>query len=263
MVRKTLTYSQRRDVYESLNRREEQLVDRLQGIPSGQSHPSNWNKRLNEPKRYEIATVFIDIDHFTDYLIRNGPKATLYMVGLFIPEAMRVINEYDGHFEKNTGDGLLAYFGFGKSAEESVADVLQYITTIRWILSNEVNPRLKQKEIEPVTVSSGATFGEVYLAEIGTPSRDSSLKRLTAVSTQVNSAFQLETQATDDEHLVGPAIEHHADSDDREYLQIEDVYDRYEWKNPETGDMEPYAIYRYVGEWLEDTVPLETEVKNG
>lgn len=261
MVRKTLTYSQKRDVHESLNRREDQLVDRLQGISSGQAHPRNWNKRLNEPKQYEIATVFIDIDRFTDYLIRNGPKATLYMIGLFIPEAMRVINEYDGHFEKNTGDGLLAYFGFGKSAEESVADVLQYITTIRWVLSHEVNPRLEELGIEPVTVSSGATYGEVFLAEIGTPSQDSSLKRLTAVSTQVNTAFRLETQATDDEHLVGPAIEYHADEDDTEYLRLEDVYDPYEWKNPETGDLEPYAIYRYIGEWLEDTTPLAEEAE--
>lgn len=261
MVRKTLTYSQKRDVHKSLNRREDQLADRLHDISTGRSHPHNWNKRLNEPKQYEIATVFIDIDHFKEYLLRNNPKATLYMLGLFIPEAMRVINEYDGHFEKNTGDGLLAYFGFGKSAEESVADVLQYITTIRWILSNEVNPRLKQLDIEPVTVSSGATYGEAYLAEIGTPSADSSLKRLTAVSTQVNTAFQLETKATDDEHLVGPAIEFHADEDDSEYLRLEDVYDPYGWENPETGEMEPYAIYQYVGKWLEDTVPLEEEAE--
>lgn len=261
MVRKNLTYSQKRDVHESLDRREEQLAERLQNISSGRAHPRNWNKRLNEPKQYEIATVFIDIDHFTEYLISNGPKATLYMVGLFIPEAMRVINEYDGHFEKNTGDGLLAYFGFGKSAKESVADVLQYITTIRWVLSHEVNPRLRQLGIEPVTVSSGATYGEAYLAEIGTPSPDSSLKRLTAVSTQVNTAFQLETQAADDEHHVGPAIEHHADQDDQEYLHLEDVYDSYVWKNPETGDREPYAIYQYVGEWLEDTVPLTEEAE--
>ncbi|WP_181691547.1 hypothetical protein [Natronomonas sp. LN261] len=261
MARKTLTYSQKRDVHQSLNRREDELAERLQDISTGRGHPLNWNKRLNEPKRYEIATVFIDIDHFTQYLIRNGPRATLYMIGLFIPEAMRVINEYDGHFEKNTGDGLLAYFGFGKSAQESVADVLQYITTIRWVLSHEVNPRLEQLDIEPVTVSSGATYGEAYLAEIGTPSEDSSLKRLTAVSTQVNTAFGLETQAEVDEHLVGPAIEHHADEDDHEYLRLEDVYDPYEWENPETGALEPYTIYQYIGEWIEDTVPLEGEAK--
>lgn len=261
MVRKTLTYSQKRDVHESVNRREEQLGERLQNISSGRSYPRNWNQRLNEPKQYEIATVFIDIDHFTDYLTRNGPKATLYMIGLLIPEAMRVINEYDGHFEKNTGDGLLAYFGFGKSPQESVADVLQYITTIRWVLSNEVNPRLEDIGIEPVSVSSGATYGEAYLAEIGTPSADSSLSRLTAVSTQVNTAFHLETQASDDEHLAGPAIEHYADKDDRRYLYLDDVYDPYEWENPETGEMEPYGIYKYVGEWLEDTVPLEEEAE--
>lgn len=261
MVRKTLTYSQKRDIHESLNRREDQLVERLQEISSGRGHPRNWNKRLNEPKQYEIATVFIDIDSFTDYLISNGPKATLYMLGLFIPEAMRVVNEYDGHFEKNTGDGLLAYFGFGKTAQESVADVLQYITTVRWLLSHEVNPRLKELDIEPVSVSSGATYGQAYLTEVGTPSADSSLKRLTAVSTQVNTAFRLETHAAEDEHLVGPAIEHHADEDDREYLRLEDVYDPYEWQNSETGEMEPYIVYRYIGEWLEDTVPLKEEIE--
>ncbi|WP_188878560.1 adenylate/guanylate cyclase domain-containing protein [Halarchaeum nitratireducens] len=237
------------------------MNERLKDVATGKSHPRNWNKRLNEPKSYHIATVFIDIDHFTEYLLNNGKRATLYMLGLFIPEAMRVINEYDGYFEKNTGDGLLAYFGFGKSAQESVSDVLQYITTIRWVLSHEVNPRLEELNVQPVTVSSGAAYGEAYLAEIGTPSRDASLKRLTAVSPQVNTAFQLETQAGDDEHLVGPAIEYHADEDDQEYLLLEDIYDQYQWANPETEEMEPYAIYRYGGEWMEDTVPLEEEVE--
>lgn len=261
MVRKTLTYSQKRDVHESLNRREDQLIERLKEISSGKAHPRNWNKRMNEPKRYYIATVFIDIDNFKDYFLNNGSKATLYMLGLLIPEAIRVINEYDGHFEKNTGDGLLAYFGFGRSAQEAVADVLQYITTIRWVLSHEVNPRLEERNIEPVTVSSGATYGEAYLVEIGTRSPDSSLKRLTAVSTQVNTAFYLETQAANNQHLVGPAIEHHADEDDRKFLHLEDVFDRYEWHNPDTGESEPYSIYQYVGEWLEDSLPLEEEVE--
>lgn len=261
MVRKTLTYSQKRSVHQSLNRRQEQLNDRLQRITEGQAHPRKWNKRLNEPKRYDIATVFIDIDHFTDYLIENGHRATLYMLGLFIPEAMRVIDEYEGHFEKNTGDGLLAYFGFGKSAQESVADVLQYVTTIRWILSHEVNPRLKELGIEPVTVSSGATYGKAFLVEIGTRSVKSSLKRLTAMSSQVNTAFELENQANTDEHLVGPSIERHADEDDEQHLQLEDVYDSYEWKNPETEEMEPYIIYRYTGEWLDDTTSLGKEAE--
>ena len=207
MVRKTLTYSQKRDVHQSLNRRQEQLNDRLQHITEGGSHPRSWNKRLSEPKKYDIATVFIDVDQFTEYLIENGSRATFYMLGLFIPEAMRVIDEYEGHFEKNTGDGLLAYFGFGKSAQESVADVLQYVTTIRWVLSHKVNPRLEELDVEPVTVSSGATYGEALLAEIGTRSSTTSLKRLTAVSSQVNSAFQLENQANTDEHLVGPSID--------------------------------------------------------
>lgn len=261
MVRKTLTYSQKRDVHQSLDRRQEHLNERLQRISDGRGHPRNWNKRLNEPKRYDIATVFIDIDQFTDYLIRNQPKATLYMVGLFIPEAMRVIDEYDGYFEKNTGDGLLAYFGFDKSPQESVADVLQYITTIRWVLSHEVNPRLEDLGIEPVTVSSGATYGEAYLAEIGTRSIKSELKRLTAVSSQVNTAFQLESQANADEHLVGPAVEHYADQDDSRFIHLDDVYDSYEWENPDTGEVEPYVIYKYTGEWLDDTARLEEEAE--
>lgn len=261
MVQKKLTYSQKRDVYQSLNRREEQLNERLDGISGGQAHPRKWNKRLNEPKRYEIATVFIDIDNFSEYLLRNGPERTLYMLGLLIPEAMRVITEYSGHFEKNTGDGLLAYFGFDKSAEESVADVLQYITTVRWVLSHEVNPRLQKRGIEPVTVSSGATYGEVFLSEIGTRSRKQSLKRLTAVSSHVNTAFELENIATRDEHLVGPGIQHYADEDDQQYLQLRDVLDRYEWYNPETDMSEPYMTYQYTGEWLEETVPLEEEAE--
>lgn len=252
MARKSLTHGTKRDIHESIDRREKQLQDRLSHIPDSGTHPSSWDKRLNEPKRFEVAAVFIDIDEFHNYLLKNGPRATMFMLGLFIPEAMRVINEYDGHFEKNTGDGLLAYFGFGKSATESIADLLQYITTVRWIISEEINPRLKNHGISPISVSSGSTYGDVYLANIGVRSIKRDLTRLTAVSSQVNSAFLLENEASPNEHLVGPAVEYHADKEDQQYLQFHHVLGNVYWTNPATGQEEPFMIYEYTGEWQED-----------
>lgn len=252
MAQKNLTHSEKRDIHQSIESRIKKLNKRLGDIPNGRTTPEKKDFRLNEAKKYELGMVFIDIDGFTKYLIDHGSERVLYLLGMFVPEAMKLVQEYDGYFEKNTGDGLFAYFGFGKTPGDSIADLLQYITTVRWVVANEINPRIEELGFEPVSISSGSTFGTTHLSRIGEKAYKQELNRMTAVSTQANIAYTLENIADADEHLVGPKVHFHADNADQDFLEFYDLNDDYSWFNPDRGETEHYSIYRYTGKWSDE-----------
>lgn len=248
MPKKQLTSREKKDIHESLEKRVKKLNQRLDHIARGQTIPKTENYRLNEAKEYELAMVFIDIDNFTKYLMEEDRKWVLYLLGLFVPEAMRLVKEYDGFFEKTTGDGLFAYFGVGKDPDESIADMLEYITTVQWMISNEINPRAEDKGFEPISISSGSTYGTAHVSWFGVKANIQNLNQMTAVSSQANIAYTIEKRANPDEHLVGPGVYHHADETDKEFLELYDVIEEYDWVNPSDED-EWYSIYEYTGEW--------------
>lgn len=248
MTKHTLTHSQKRRIRKRVRRRSEEAEERLQDISSGRTVPDKQNQLLNEPKSYTLCMVFLDINDFSKYILSNPDKEVLYMLSLFIPEAMKLVREYDGYLEKNTGDGLFAYFGFGKEPEESIADALKYLSTVRWILIKEINSILVDAEIEQISISAGATFGHMYLSRFGERDHEQELNRLTAVSPFANLAYQLEDIAGEGEFLTGPKLEHYS-SEFREYLHLSKAIDEYNWEDPTTGEIKSVTVYEYQGDW--------------
>lgn len=250
MTNVSFTFSEKKKIRKRIDRRAAELEDRLVGIPKGHKFPNKENQRLNEPKEYEVAMVFLDIDDFSNYAFKHKNKAVLYMLGLLIPEMMKLVSEYDGYFEKNTGDGLLAYFGFEKDASNSVANLLAYLSTVRWALVNEINPLLDEKGLDRISVSGGATYGKVYLTRFGERDHSQELNRLTGVSSSANIASRLEEKATDGQFLTGPNVWYHADRPTlKKLLKLTDAFNAIRWTNPDTDEPEPYQIYEYRGNW--------------
>jgi len=246
----TLTHSQKRRIRKRILRRADRVEERLRDVSEGRTIPNKRNQRLNEPRQYELAMVFIDIDGFSQYVFDNNDKEVLYMLGVFIPEAMKLVREYNGYFEKNTGDGLLAYFGFGEDPTTSISNLLAYLSTVRWALSKEINPLLKEYDLSPISISGGATFGRTYLSRLGERDMEQELNRLTGVSTVANIASRLEERADEEEFLVGPNIWYHSDPDSfRQFLKPHSIFSKYTWRNPETDENEPYQIYEFQGGW--------------
>jgi adenylate cyclase len=47
-------------------------------------------------------------------------KAVLVLMNIFMAEMLNIVRDFGGSYEKNTGDGLMAYFG-----EEETADFVR------------------------------------------------------------------------------------------------------------------------------------------
>ncbi|UHH25671.1 adenylate/guanylate cyclase domain-containing protein [Halobacterium noricense] len=193
--------------------------------------------------------VFLDINSFSDYLFDNSEDEALRMLNIFIPEVLDIIRDYGGVFEKNTGDGVLAYFGAGKSDTVAVRTILDFLATVKWALANVINPQLQEKGIAPISISCGATYGTTYLSRIGVKSGNQQMNRLTAVSKIANTASRLEEKAGMNEYLVGPRIEYYSQETSWDsWMEFREVLE-YRWSPKSDSDERLFRIYDFVGEW--------------
>jgi class 3 adenylate cyclase len=229
--------------------RSEKLGDRLENISSGRTAPKLEGLRLNEAKEYRLGIVFVDINSFSDYVFSHSEQEVLNMLGLFIPEIIEIVRDYSGYFEKNTGDGVLAYFGAEENDVDSVTTLLDYLATVKWTLANQINPILDKQGIDPISISAGATYGTTFVSRIGVKSGKQRMNRLTAVSEIANIASRLEESANQNEYLVGSRIEHLAQETSWDGKFEFNRATEYEWRLNSEEELRPFLAYNFTGEW--------------
>jgi class 3 adenylate cyclase len=219
---------------ERVSDRAEKAAKRLEHIPNGRVMPDLEDLHLAETKRFSMGVVFVDLVNSGEYLTRNGPRKTIFMLNVFIPQIMDLVKDFNGYFEKNTGDGILAYFGVGQSDRPAVENLLEYLSCLRYTLRAIINPILQEYGVEQVSVSVGAAYAQdVYISRIGIRGQN----RRTAISTAANVAFELQEQAEDDEYLVDEGIRTYADREDGwgQFLEQEGVLRGIRWGSSEDG----------------------------
>lgn len=237
----------REEIEERVDEQAELVEDRLDHIPTGRTMPDREDMRLASAKKFKLGIVFIDINDFTTYANDNDEYDVLFMLNLFVPEIMEIVRDYDGYFEKNTGDGILAYFGVDEDYDDISETVLEYFATVKFALANHINPTLEAHDIEPITISGGAAIGRnIHVSRIG----KHSLNRRTAVGTTANSAAKLEGMAETNDYFVNEGIYQFADKEDGwgQYLYDQGRLSGFTWGNESDG-YEPQHYYNFSGIW--------------
>lgn len=240
----------KRKIIERIEKREEKVKERLGDIPRGRTNPSLQDLTLHSAKRYRLGMVFVDINGFDDYMRRNDDEDTLFMLNLFIPEIMELVRDFDGKLEKNTGDGILAYFGAGLNDEEATETLLEYIATVEWSLKNHINPILEENGVETISISTGSAYSYVYISRIGAHSGKHQMNRLTAVSTGANRASELEDMAGKGENYVNDGIYQYSDDENGwgKYVKHVGRHKGYTWGSDEKG-YDSAQYYEFIGIW--------------
>lgn len=227
--------------------RVEDIDDRLDHIPSSCSMPDLEDMTIGAAKEFRLGVVFLDISGFTQYESNNDYKDILFMLNLFIPEVMEIARNNDGIFEKNTGDGIMVYFGAGYSDGEIAHTVLEYLADVKLVLANYVNPYLEEYGVEPITIKAGAGLGTIYISRIGVHS----LNRRTAVGTTPNLASKLEDKADSHEYFVNQGVYEgatEAECNWAEYLKDEGQFQNYRWGSESSGWKDSH-YYNFTGGW--------------
>ena len=93
-----------------------QLEDRVDASTEGRVIPEEDQLAIGEGKHFpELAVLFLDICGFSNLpnWTTEEQKTILKTLNLFMGEMLAIVRDFGGIFEKNTGDGLMAYFGEG------------------------------------------------------------------------------------------------------------------------------------------------------
>jgi hypothetical protein len=107
--------------FHRVNSRKNQLEERVDASTQGRVIPEEERLAIGEGKHFiELAVLFLDICGFSNLpnWTTDEQKVTLKSLNLFMGEMLSIVRDFGGTFEKNTGDGLMAYFGGGESVNQ-------------------------------------------------------------------------------------------------------------------------------------------------
>lgn len=243
--------SQKKEIADRIEDRVETVEERLEHIPKGRTNPSLEDLTIHSAKKYRLGMVFVDINGFSDYMKRNSDEDTLFMLNVFIPEIMELVRDFDGKLEKNTGDGILAYFGAGDDDEDAAETLLEYIATVKWTLKYHINPTLEANNVETITISTGSAYTGVYISRIGAYSGNQRMNRLTGVSSGANVASGLENMAGTNDHYVNEGIYRYSDNNRwGQYVKQLGDHSGFRWGSDQKG-YETAQYYEFTGIWKE------------
>lgn len=182
------------------------LVARIQAGEStgtGRVVPELDDLVIGEGRQLGVAVLFLDISGFSALPSETIQEQDLLVrcLSLFFSEAVRIAEDYGGVVEKNTGDGMMAYFAEDTSlranaSERAVAAAL----TIESANSNLIAPYFRASGCEPFRFRVGIDQGYVTIARLGAPRR---FNAIAAVGATANFACKLLALGSAGDVLLG------------------------------------------------------------
>jgi len=153
--------------------------------------PDRDDVTIGSGRRFTVAVLFLDICGFSarPNWLPEEQKAVLVVMNIFMAEMLSVINDFGGTYEKNTGDGLMAYFGEGeKTSPERVKPAVEAAVVMHYVNDHLISPWFTKQNIEPVRFRIGIDCGPVTIGRVGIHGQNNSL---VAIGTTANIANKL------------------------------------------------------------------------
>jgi adenylate cyclase len=143
-------------------------LQELLPIRDGRSIPNDDDLLIGDARRLTLAILFIDICGFSKIDSRTVEQQTrvLTILNLFMAEMLRLVKKNGGEFEKNTGDGLMAYFR-GGSEKESTRRALETAVQMHFFNDHVIKPRFEGLGLPAISFRVGIETGDVILANVG------------------------------------------------------------------------------------------------
>src|SRR5687768_1730381 len=100
----------------------QRIVARAEPTAPGRVVPDEGDLSIGTGRRLDLTVVFIDISGFSSRRSVSAAEQELMLrvLNLFMTEMIKVIEDYGGNVEKNTGDGLMAYFEDSSDSNSTV-----------------------------------------------------------------------------------------------------------------------------------------------
>ena len=235
--------------YESQVKRIIESVKKLraESISAGRVVPGTDDMVLGTGRRLKMAVMFIDISEFSSRLSEEEREQRLILdaMTVFFTEMIRIAEDYGGTVEKNTGDGLMAYFedSGGTPEEFGTKRAVSCALTMMYTTEQIINPFLEFLKLELISFRIAIDYGWVTISRLGAAKR---FNTIVAIGTTANISSKMLSFAGPSEILIGERARNQLpllwQTQWTEKLNAETG-----WIYRESGAM--YPFYKYNGRW--------------
>lgn len=221
-------------------------VDTRDDPTTGRVIPDAEDLAINEGRHLQAAVLFLDISEFCRRPQETQHQQSLILKGLslFFTEMVRVIEDFGGTVEKNTGDGLMAYF-VSKPDEQAGKELRAVAASITMFDVAEIviDELLVARSIEPLRFRICIDSGSITVARMGAAQR---FNGIVAIGTTANLACKMLNIAKAGELMIGNNVARELPSDWQIYLRPSDHVTGYHYVSNGSN----YNYWYYTGRWI-------------
>jgi adenylate cyclase len=224
----------------------DRIVESVQLISSGRVIPETPDLVIGTGRRLEATVLFLDICRFSQRPAESAGEQEflLRILNLFFTEMIHIVEDYGGVVEKNTGDGLMAYFAPDSARPGDVRKrALAAALTMFHAANYFINPILINTPVQPLSFRVCLDHGWITIARVGAARR---FNNIVAVGTTANLASKMLAKAGDNSILLGDSILPGLPSDWIQQFISLNTRDT-GWTYRESGS--PYCFWNYLGRW--------------
>jgi len=236
----------RQQLRDRVMRTAERVFRRSAATAVGRVVPGDDDLVIGTGRVLELAVLFLDISGFSGRpsASPNEQRAVLQALNVFFSEMVRIATDYGGTVEKNTGDGLMAYFervpgpGGANAPQRAVAAAL----TMMHANANVISPVLRSTGLVPLNFRVGIDYGHVTVARLGAARQ---FNANVAIGTPANVASKILAHARAGDIVIGESVAVRLPA---KWLQWVEFHGPSEFQY--LSDGRPYPLYRYIGRWV-------------
>jgi len=226
----------------------EKINQSINSLSSGNVVPEDDDLALGKGRRLKMAVLFLDISKFSTRDMESEAEQNMILraLNLYFSEMIKIVEDFGGSVEKNTGDGLMAYFedNGGNPREggckRAVACALTMFAANQYLIS----PILLASNIAPFDFRISIDYGYVTIAKLGAARR---FNQFVAIGAAANFAAKMLSKAAPNEIVIGELARNALPMDwQARFTYMLPEISGWVYKNTSV----PYCLYKYTGRWV-------------
>lgn len=225
----------------------DKIREREDALRSGRVVPEGTDLSLGAGRRLRMAVMFLDICGFSKRPSETYQEqhSMLAALNLFFTEMIRIAEDYGGAVEKNTGDGLMAYFedNGGDPPEGGCKRAVACALTMMAAREYLISPILEASGFHPFSFRISIDYGFVTVANVGVARGFNSY---VAIGAAANFAAKMLSKANEQDIVIGAGARVQLPASWQiEFTRIHPELTGWEY----VTDGAPYFLYKYIGRW--------------
>lgn len=213
---------------------------------NGRVVPNIEDLSIYDGRRLTATVLFLDICDFSKRHSSTPEQQLLLLqvLSLFFTEMIHVIEDYGGTVEKNTGDGLMAYFVQDETGSPQQRGIACAMTMFK-AAEKLINPLLQRSNIANLNFRVCLDHGPITVAKVGAARR---FNGMVAIGATANCACKMLRYADPNSILLGTAVLDGLPlSWQQAHVRLKTFDTGWVW-GPEEF---PYAFWEFDGRWVD------------